>query len=54
MTRHNKTAVLALVAALAVGGFVAAVTGDVIIGVAVGAALFALGRSVATGHAGRA
>ncbi|HEX4822103.1 MAG TPA: ABC transporter permease [Acidimicrobiales bacterium] len=42
IAHHNKTAVIALAAALAVAGFVGVVTGDVIIGVAVGAALFAL------------
>jgi ABC-2 type transport system permease protein len=39
-THRNKTAVIALAAALAAGALVAAARGDVIIGIAVGAALF--------------
>jgi hypothetical protein len=40
--RSNKTVVIALAGAIFVAGLLVAVTGDVIIGVAVGAALFAL------------
>ena len=53
ITRRNQTAVLALAAALAAGGVVVAATGDVVIGIAVGAALFALGRSATTDQARR-
>ncbi len=42
LLRRNKVAVVEVAAALAFGGLAATVTGDVIIGIAVGAALFAL------------